>query len=210
MRYKGILTNWKDEKGFGFITPASGNKQVFVHIKSFVNRQRRPIGNERLTYELKTDANGRELAEHVLFHGETMPPVPSIFGKIFPIIFSGMFLSFVALLAFSGKLPFIIFALYLIASIITYIAYSFDKSAAQKDEWRIQESTLHLLATLGGWPGALTAQKLLRHKSKKQSFQFAFWVTVIINCGILGWLFTPQGAGKLHSILGTIQRLTSQ
>lgn len=210
MRYKGNLTNWKDDKGFGFITPSSGGKQVFVHINSFANRQRRPIGNERLTYELKTDTNGREQAENVLFHGETIPPVPSNLRKSFPIILAGIFLTFVASLTFIGKLPFIILALYLIASIVTFIAYSFDKSAAQNDEWRTQESTLHFFALVGGWPGALTAQKLLRHKSRKQSFQIVFWATVIINCGILGWLFIPSGAEKFHAILGTIQRLTSQ
>jgi len=37
MRYKGKLTNWQDEKGFGFITPAIGEKQVFVHIYAKFN-----------------------------------------------------------------------------------------------------------------------------------------------------------------------------
>ena len=114
MRYKGKLANWKDEKGFGFIAPASGGKQVFVHIKSFVNRQRRPIGNERLTYEVKTDVDGREQAENVLFYGETMPPMSSALGKSFPVIFAGAFLTFVASLTITGKLPFIVLGLYLI------------------------------------------------------------------------------------------------
>lgn len=210
MRYKGKLTNWKDEKGFGFITPTNGGRQVFVHIKSFVQRQRRPIGNERLTYELKTGPDGREQAENVLFHGETMPPAPSVSGNSFPVIFAGAFLAFVASLAITGKLPFIVLGLYLVTSILTFFAYSTDKSAAQNDEWRTEESTLHLFALVGGWPGALTAQNLLRHKTKKQSFQIVFWTTVIINCGFLGWLFTPQGTEKLHVVLGIIKRLTSQ
>lgn len=52
MRYQGKITNWKDDKGFGFITPNGGENQVFVHIKSFANRQRRPVGDEIVTYEL--------------------------------------------------------------------------------------------------------------------------------------------------------------
>lgn len=210
MRYKGKLTNWKDEKGFGFIVPASGGKQVFVHIKSFVNRERRPTGNERLTYELKTDTDGREQAENVLFHGESMPRMPSALGKSFPLVLAGTFLIFVASLTISGKLPSIIFLIYLIASIVTFFAYSMDKSAAQNDEWRTQESTLHLFAIVGGWPGALVAQKLLRHKTKKQSFLIVFWATVIVNCGVLGWLFTPQGTEKLQTVLRAIQSLTSR
>jgi cold shock CspA family protein len=42
MRYKGKLKNWKDDKGFGFIEPCLGGNEVFVHIKSFQNRSRRP------------------------------------------------------------------------------------------------------------------------------------------------------------------------
>jgi uncharacterized membrane protein YsdA (DUF1294 family) len=57
-----------------------------------------------------------------------------------------------------------------------------------------------MIALLGGWPGALLAQKLLRHKSKKQSFQVVFWATVLLNCGVLGWLLTSKGAVVLRSI----------
>jgi uncharacterized membrane protein YsdA (DUF1294 family) len=112
------------------------------------------------------------------------------------------FLVFVAGTAFSGKLPVAVLELYLIASAVAFIAYFLDKSAARKDQWRTQESTLHIFALAGGWPGALAAQRLLRHKSRKQSFQIVFWVTVVLNCGALGWLFTPEGAGELRSILG--------
>jgi cold shock CspA family protein len=46
MRTKGKMTRWNDEKGFGFVTPRSGGKQVFVHITAFSNRKRRPELNE--------------------------------------------------------------------------------------------------------------------------------------------------------------------
>ena len=119
------------------------------------------------------------------------------------LLLAAIFLVFVAASAFAGKLPFAVFWLYLIASIIAFLAYAFDKSAARNGQWRTQESTLHLFALIGGWPGALVAQKLLRHKSKKQSFLVVFWVTVMLNCGALIWLLTPQGSIALRSILGT-------
>ena len=35
MRYKGKLTTWKDDQGFGFATTHETSERVFVHIKNF-------------------------------------------------------------------------------------------------------------------------------------------------------------------------------
>ena len=202
MRYQGRITTWKDDKGFGFVTPNGGGAQVFVHISSFSNRQRRPAGNELITYELKVDGKGRAQAEAVVFVGEKTTPTDSSGYSIIPSLFSCGFLVVVAAAAFTDKLPKAVLVLYLVASVITFFAYAVDKSAALNNRWRTQERTLHLFALLGGWPGAWVAQRLLRHKSKKTSFQAVFWSTVFLNCGALGWLLTPTGATALRSILG--------
>jgi uncharacterized membrane protein YsdA (DUF1294 family) len=83
---------------------------------------------------------------------------------------------------------------YVAASVATAIAYGKDKSAAQSSAWRTPERTLHALALMGGWPGALVAQRVFRHKSGKPSFRFAFWATVILNCGALVWLWWVAGS----------------
>jgi len=202
MRYQGKITNWKDDKGFGFISPNGGGNQVFVHIKSFANRQRRPVGNEIVTYQLKNDTKGRSQAENIAFVGERAPSPISADRRNTSLILGATFLFFVAASALIGKLPFAVFWLYLVASAIAFLAYASDKSAARNDQWRTKESTLHLVALAGGWPGALAAQRLLRHKSKKQSFQIVFWATVVLNCSALAWLFSPSGAGMLRSFLG--------
>lgn len=84
-------------------------------------------------------------------------------------------------------LPISIVGIYLILSLLTFIAYAIDKSAAKGGRWRTKESTLHLLALMGGWPGALFAQHLLKHKSVKTSFRIVFWFTVITNLAVLGY-----------------------
>ncbi len=202
MRYQGRITTWKDDKGFGFITPNGGGEQVFVHISSFSNRQRRPGGNELVTYQLKVDGKGRVQANAVAFVGERPTPSAPLGRSSLPPIFAFCFLAFVVVAVIAGHLPAAVLALYLVASLIAFFAYAFDKSSAVRNQWRTQESTLHLLALLGGWPGALAAQRLLRHKSAKASFQSIFWVTVVLNCGALGWLFSPSGAKTLQSVLG--------
>ena len=117
------------------------------------------------------------------------------------IIGAAFFMVIVGVSVFAGKISPLIFALYLVASLLTFLMYAVDKSAAQKGAWRTKESTLHLLSLVGGWPGALVAQEKLRHKSKKQSFRSVFWVTVFINCAAFIWMHTATGAATLQSVV---------
>ncbi|PKH03145.1 DUF1294 domain-containing protein [Psychromonas sp. MB-3u-54] len=98
-----------------------------------------------------------------------------------------------------GYLPPIIFLIYVIASTLTFFIYAKDKRAAQNDEWRTSESTLHMYSLLFGWPGAIVAQQKLRHKSKKQSFRAAFMFTVLINVSLIVGMHTHSGANMLRS-----------
>ncbi|MGC9504974.1 DUF1294 domain-containing protein [Baaleninema sp.] len=60
-------------------------------------------------------------------------------------------------------------------SFVTFALYAEDKSRAQNNQWRIAENTLHSCELLGGWLGGLIAQKTLRHKTVKSSYQIVFW-----------------------------------
>jgi len=201
MRCQGRITTWKDERGFGFIAPDDGGQPVFVHISSFTNRQRRPEGDELVTYKLAVDDKGRLRAKAVAFVGERLAPSGGPGRSSFPPLFAVCFLFFVGAAVLCGWLPLAVLVIYLAASVLTFFAYAFDKSAAVRQQWRTAESTLHLFALFGGWPGAVAAQRLLRHKSSKGSFQVAFWVTVMLNCVAVGWLMSPPGTELLHAVL---------
>lgn len=82
---------------------------------------------------------------------------------------------------------------YGIMSVVAYAAYARDKSAARRSRRRTPERTLHLMALLGGWPGALLAQRRLRHKSSKTSFLVSFWLTVALNLALLAWAVAGTG-----------------
>ncbi|MBK6630348.1 MAG: cold shock and DUF1294 domain-containing protein [Betaproteobacteria bacterium] len=202
MRYQGRITTWKDDKGFGFITPNGSGKHVFAHISSFSNRQRRPGGDELVTYELTVDEKGRGQAMKVAFVGEKPGSDGASVMTRLPPIFTVGFLAFLVASVLSGKLPAAILGVYLAASILAFLAYALDKSAARNNRWRTPENTLHLFGLIGGWPGALAAQKMFRHKSSKASFQGVFWATVVLNCCALGWLLTASGSAALRSVIG--------
>jgi uncharacterized membrane protein YsdA (DUF1294 family) len=82
-------------------------------------------------------------------------------------------------------------------NMLTFLVYAWDKSAARAGRWRTAESTLHLMALAGGWPGALLAQQWLRHKSVKPAFRAVFWATVVLNVAVWLWLCSPWGWSAL-------------
>ena len=201
MNKKGKITSWNDDKGFGFITPSSGEERIFVHIKAFKYQTRRPEINRLVTYTLSKDKQGRTCAADVVMSSAPVINKTNHGNDNISVFLSGLFLFIVGACGFWGRIPFWVLALYLSMSLATYVLYAFDKSAAQKGAWRTSESTLHLLSLFCGWPGALLAQQKLRHKSKKQTFRAVFWVTVSLNCGAFAWLFTPNGSATLQSFI---------
>jgi len=88
------------------------------------------------------------------------------------------------------KLPLYVLVAYLLLSLFTFGAYWWDKRKARAGHWRTPESTLQLLALLGGWPGALLAQSYLRHKSQKRPFLLLFWCAAVLNLIALSWAAT--------------------
>lgn len=55
------------------------------------------------------------------------------------------------------------------------------------------------MALLGGWPGALLAQQVLRHKSAKAEFRQVFWVTVLLNAALFIFPSSPLATGLLRA-----------
>lgn len=110
-------------------------------------------------------------------------------------LISGLFLLLLGVLALLAVIPPAVLFAYATLSVASFIAYAVDKSAAQRGEWRTPESTLHLLALAGGWPGALYAQQVLHHKTIKQPFRRVFWGTVVGNCLLLT-VFVLVGGGS--------------
>ncbi len=193
MRFKGTLTTWKDDQGFGFVTTSGKTDKFFVHIKSFKYNSRRPCVGDLLVYEVTTDSKNRPQAINIQFLHDfereklrnkrfsQQEDGKNLLSKIaaYP------FLIYLAILFFADKVSVWVLGFYLLINIWTYLLYRLDKNAAQNNQRRTPEDTLHLFSLLGGWIGALIAQLTLRHKSQKQEFRQTFWASVVANIVIL-------------------------
>jgi uncharacterized membrane protein YsdA (DUF1294 family) len=94
---------------------------------------------------------------------------------------------------------------WVLASLVTYALYAWDKRRARQQGERTPENVLHFCELIGGWPGAYLAQRGLRHKSSKMSYQFTFWLIVATHHYValdwlLDWRLFSQGKQLIESI----------
>jgi uncharacterized membrane protein YsdA (DUF1294 family)/cold shock CspA family protein len=197
MRFKGVIKSWNDERGFGFIQPVRDGDEIFVHIKAFSRRMGRPQVSQRVTFEVEFGPQGKR-ARNVEIWSARPGAMEAARDSRAPrgtasLITIPLFLVvyFVASLLWDPPLWFGL--VYLIASPVTFLAYANDKSCAKRGAWRTSENALHTLSLAGGWPGALLAQQLLRHKSAKAEFRLVFWGTVALNVAAFIILCSQMG-----------------
>ncbi len=206
MRFQGKLTNWNDTKGIGTIQWNGSNDRVFVHISAFTTRRKRPVEGDIVTYEVEKDKNGKFKAINVSFPQSRLSPIRERSkprsGGIFISSVLLVFLAYLLFATFTGRVQPFVLGVYTAASIIAFIAYYIDKNAAEQGKWRTQESTLHMLALCCGWPGAFLAQRVIRHKTTKESFQSVFVATVLINVIALYVYSSPSASQALLTLLG--------
>lgn len=197
MRVQGTVVKWNGDKDFGFIAPSDGSPDLFVHAEFFVHAGRRPQIGETLSFEIATNAEGKRRAERVLFAGERDPRQRDRWLDILYSVLACAFLVGMGALVYVNTVEPAFLLLSGGLSILTFLLYWRDKTKARRDERRIAEKTLHVCSLMGGWPGALLAQRLLHHKSRKRSFQLVFLGTVLLNLAVVCW-YTVSGLHFLH------------
>ena len=196
MRFEGNLKSWNDERGFGFIETRHGGQDIFVHIKSFDDRPRKPEIGLPVSFEVELNPEGKKRARRVQILRKSRParrnPGKSRAQWGTATYFAiPLFLLIFTVVAIVWRVPRWVAVAYLVASVACFIIYAIDKAAAAAGQRRISENTLIVLGLAGGWPGAIVAQQLLRHKSVKAEFRSAFWASVLLNVVLFIVLSSP-------------------
>jgi cold shock CspA family protein len=65
MRTHGTLSKWNDDRGFGFVSPAQGNAEIFIHISAFPRDGSRPRVGELISFEIEAGDDGKKRAVRV-------------------------------------------------------------------------------------------------------------------------------------------------
>ena len=202
--HKGQLTKWKDERGFGFIEAVERSQEVFLHISELKDSTRRPQVGDTIYYYVVVEDEKIRACNAFIAGARSKPNLPPASSKNratsigvsnypFPIL-EVLLLSILPLI---GSLHFVWITanpipliLYPVMSLLTFAVYADDKSRAKRGDWRTPEQTLHLCELAGGWLGGFVAQRRLRHKNIKTSYQVVFWAIVALHLAFwVDWLF---------------------
>ena len=224
MEQHGVLRSWNGNKGFGFIR--ADNSDYFVHISS-VHSEHRPQQGETVYFVAGKDKKGRLQAQQMRSaergidrpatrrkpsaaadtHKSTYPQArhssANLKKALSLLIIVCAIPAMGAWQAFAHNAVLWPLLLYPCISLFSALQYWCDKHNAQNGQWRIPEKQLHAVDLLGGWPGALLAQQLLRHKTQKTSYQAVFWLIVVVHQ--IYWLDQLGFGGQLlQQVLGTL------
>lgn len=205
MRLQGRITEWNDERGFGFVVADDGADRHFLHISELRGESERPAVGRKVSFAATRQADGKRRAVEVRYADVPQPrrQTPRRSGNGRPLGWAPDILLAIAHLALpawvvvQGRLPAILLAVMAAMSCIAFVMYGADKRRAERGDWRVPEAKLQLAGLLGGWLGALGAQRLFRHKSSKAGFVHVFRFNGILALAALGWAAYPQAVATL-------------
>lgn len=75
-------------------------------------------------------------------------------------------------------------------NLTAFCIYGADKKRAIRNQWRISEKALLMLAVIGGSPGALLGMKVFHHKTKKPKFYLGIPVILVLEVSAAVWFLT--------------------
>lgn len=190
-RSTGTLLQWNDARGFGFVEDSDGGRRSFVHISAYPADGPRPGEGDELEYTVGPGSDGRRQAldvkvrrsarivRHEAERYERRGRIQTL-----PLMVVPLFLVLFGLVIARWEVPLWGIVIYPAMSVATFLLYLADKRAALAGTWRVRETTLLVAGLLGGWPGGVVAQQVLRHKNRKREFQAAFWCLAVLNVAI--------------------------
>jgi len=202
----GKVSKWNEARGFGFLAPvddAEGTGGIFFHVRDYGQDPRRPDVGELVKFSASKRNDGRWRANRVrravarannpfpMVSGtrkaaHAPPGRPAASSSLLALVLA--YAASIAIAIYTGRLPVTLLFWLIAANGLAMLFYYGDKTAARRGGSRIPESILHTLELAGGWPAALLAQRVFRHKTVKASYRSAFRRMVTLHITIVAAL----------------------
>ena len=80
----------------------------------------------------------------------------------------------------------------LILNVVTFFVFGIDKFKAKKSLWRIPESTLLILAAVGGSVGAYLGMKVWHHKTLHKKFSLGVPAILLLHLALLVYIMNSS------------------
>lgn len=207
----GRVSQWDAAKGLGFVQAETDGAKLLLRRADLSGRLRArgPSVGEPVRF-IAVQSGGQHRATQV--HTRTPAPLPRpgtpAKASALPsararssvrLLVIPAFALMLGALHLQWPLPRPVPVLYGALSMALFAVYALDKWLSQREgQSRVAENSLHLIALMGGWPGALLGQHILRHKTAKPAFLRTTWAMVAVNILLLLALATPPLGGWLR------------
>ena len=192
LHMRGVVVKFDAERGFGFIR-SEGRSDVFVHLSEVKGDRELSVG-QQVDFSLQTTRKGDRAVDvrpgrvrrppKIKKTKKTKKPSPKRSLKARFLWMAAAITSIVGLGAWAVfELP-LLWCYLLGINASTFFLYAYDKGASVSAQLRVPERVLHLLGFLGGTPAAFLGQQVLRHKTRKSSFQLWFVTSAALQVGL--------------------------
>lgn len=207
MRLQGRIIEWNDDRGFGFVATHGSSERHFFHVSEFPKPDGRPSVGQIVSYELEHQQDGKsralKLRPAVTARAARPPARPGASGR--PLgwapdtAIATAYLAGPVFAMLDHRLPGLVLIVIAVMSALAFIMYNIDKRRAERGGWRVSENQLQVLGLLGGWPGALCAQRLFRHKSAKTPYVHVFRLAGLAGLAALVASAYPEALAFIHA-----------
>ena len=186
----GEIIQWQPEKSSGLVKVAQLDEPIIFHLHDVENPQISPQIGKKVTIQAVYDAHALCWTATKITSEQRQQPMQkqqpiskkSAFswqGVLFGLVATAVWLLVLAMTERWLIIPTIFM------SVISFALFAIDKYKVRHQQWRIAESSLHLMDLLGGWCGGLLAMTALHHKIHKKSFLVIFTITVITHIAVI-------------------------
>ncbi|MBP8145152.1 MAG: DUF1294 domain-containing protein [Inhella sp.] len=196
---QGRVLQWDAAKGLGFVQAEAGGERLLLRRADLCGRLRTrpPQAGEPVRFLAQGQGHARRAARVSTLlappgAAAASAPAPRSKGPDSArLLVIPAFAIVLGAIHMAWPLPRFVTLMYGALSMALFIVYGMDKWAARRGAARVRESALHLLALLGGWPGALLGQQIFRHKTAQPRFLRISWAMVVLNLLLLIAICTP-------------------